>query len=88
MSNGEMIVTAENRPSAGAIEAMDQYSRTGTVSLGYLKAVLGDWQQSVGSSSVSAPLNISTRRTWRGRRVYTDEEMANMECLYPPDRDL
>lgn len=27
-------------------------------------------------------------RTWRGRPVYTEEDMVRMDCPYPPDSDL
>ena len=27
-------------------------------------------------------------RTWRGRRVHTEEDMLQMDCPYPPDADL
>ncbi|MHC4505042.1 MAG: hypothetical protein ACYTFI_17190 [Planctomycetota bacterium] len=88
MASEEMLVRAENRPAAGVVDALTQYIETGTVPFEYLREVLGDWQESVGSSSASQPVRVVARKTWHGRPVHTDEEMASIECQYPPDPDL
>ena len=88
MGNEQIRVKAENRPAAGVVEALTQYLETRTVPFEYLREVLGDWRESVGSSSASQPVRVVAKKTWHGRPVHTDEEMASIECPYPPDPDL
>lgn len=40
------------------------------------------------AEKMRTPVRIRIRRLWRGRRAYTEREIAEMDCPYPPEPDL
>lgn len=91
MSDAErtLVLRTQNAVAAPAdVEALRRWQRDGSVMLDYLQSVLGDRTETVSTSTLSAAPKVRIRKTWHGRPVYTDAEMAKMECPYPPDPDL
>jgi len=88
-TEGTLVLGSQNAVAATAdVEALGRWLRDGSVMLDYLQSVLGDRGESVSTSTLCAAPRVAIRRTWHGRPVYTDAEMARMECPYPPDPDL
>jgi hypothetical protein len=88
-TEGTFVLGSQNAVAATAdVEALGRWLKDGSVRLDYLRDVLGDRSVTVTTSALSAAPEVQIRKTWHGRPVYTDAEMAKMECPYPPDPDL